>query len=351
MYGRKTIISVAIAAAATLFTTLATAQEAAPAAAPVFVKPVPLMQEGRSFPGTGNEGLITARYTVKADGTTDDVEILGGFSNPFYEDIIRKNIAAWTFTPGSVNGEARDFFNQEYTFRVKVSDTLAISPAVQATLEPIRQSIAAKDFAAARDTINSTLEKEVHSVLDFALMNEMMVTAQMGLGDPFAALAASKRATLSSPGLAGGIEYNLTPELLDGALKQQIVLAATVRQQGEVLSAWQELDALSDAPADAKLEEWIATARQQLESPDPLLQLGKIVADGHWEHVPSRRIFTVADVREGSLSKVVAHCDRRTLELDYQEGVDWTLPPTFGDCTLDFQGKDGTLFTVYEFAQ
>lgn len=350
MYGRKTIISVAVAAAATLFTTLAIAQEAA-TAVPVFVKPVPLMQEGRSFPGTGNEGLITARYTVKADGTTGDVEILGGFSNPFYEDSIRNSIAAWTFTPGTVNGEARDFFNQEYTFRVKVSDTLAISPSVQASLEGIRASIAAKDFAGARDTINDLLAKEVHSVLDYALMNEMMVSVQMGLGDPFAALAASKRATLSSPGLAGGTEYNLTPELLEGALKQQIALAATVRQQGEVLSSWQALDAVSDAPADAKLEEWITVARQQLESPDPLLQLGKIVADGHWEHVPSRRIFTVADVREGSLSKVVAHCERRTLELEYQAGVDWTLPPTFGDCTLDFQGKDGTLFTVYEFAQ
>jgi len=349
MFVKKTIISVVVALTLTSLSTIVAAQEAAPA--PVFVNPVPLMQEGRAFPGTGNEGVITARYTVKADGTTADVEILGGFTNPFYEDIIRKNIAAWTFNPGTVNGEARDFFNQEYTFKVRVSDTLAISPAIQAALEPIRQSIAAKDFATARDTINEMLAKEVHSVLDFALMNEMMVTAQMGLGDPFAALAASKLATLSSPGLAGGTEYNLTPELLDGALKQQVALAATVRQQGEVLNAWQQLDAISDAPADAKLDEWIATARQQLESPDPLLQLGKIVANGHWEHVPSRRIFTVADVREGSLNKVVAHCARRTLELEYQEGVDWTLPPTFGDCKLDFLGSNGTLFTVYEFAQ
>jgi len=347
MLVRKTIISAAIAA--TLFIAAAVAQEAAPA--PVFVKPVPLMQEGRSFPGTGNEGLITARYTVKADGTTADIEILGGFTNPFYEDMIRQSIAKWTFTPGTVNGEARDFFNQEYTFKAKVSDTLAISPNIQQQLEPIRQSIAAKDFAGARDTISGLLQKDVHSVLDFALMNEMMVTAQMGLNDPFAALAASKLATMGTPGLAGGVEYNLTPELLEGALKQQVVLAATVRQQGEVLRAWEALNAVSDAPADDKLNEWVETARQQIASPDPLLELGKIVADKHWVHVPSRRIFTVADVREGKLDKIVAHCERRTLELEYQEGVDWTMPPTFGDCTLDFQGSNGTLFTVYEFAQ
>jgi hypothetical protein len=349
MFVKKTIIPFAVAA--TLFTAVVSAQEAAaPAPAPVFVKPVPLMQEGRSFPGAGNEGLITARYTVKADGTTADIEILGGFTNPFYEDMIRQNIAKWTFTPGTVNGEARDFLNQEYTFRAKVSDTLAISPNVQQQLEPIRQSIAAGDFAGASKTISNMLEKDVHSVLDFALMNEMMVTAQMGLNDPFAALAASKLATMGTPGLAGGTEYSLTPELLEGALKQQVVLAATVRQQGEVLRAWEALEAVSTAP-DPKLNEWVDTARQQLASPDPLVQLGKIVADKHWVHVPSRRIFTVADVREGKLDKIIAHCERRTLELEYQEGVDWTMPPTFGDCKLDFQGSNGTLFTLYEFAQ
>jgi len=47
----------------------------------------------------------------------------------------------------------------------------------------------------------------------------------------------------------------------------------------------------------------------------------------------------------------VAHCQRRTLELEFQEGVDWNLPAGLGHCELDFQGDEGTLFAIYEFAQ
>lgn len=340
----KTVITIAMCASLQVLAQ----QNAVPA---VLVKPVPQSQEGLYMPGFGNEGVIMARYTVKADGSTDNIEILGGFTNPFYDNAIKEAIAKWKFTPGTVDGEARDFFNQEQTFSRRVSEQLAISPAVQQQIEPIRVAINAKDFAAARDIINKVLAGEVHSVLDYALMNDMLATVDLGLNDPFAALEANKRATQSTVNMEGVRQYMLTPELLQSALKRQLVLAATVRQQGEVMRTWQELDALFDVSADDPVMQWVDTARQQLAAPDQLAQLGKIVADKHFVHVPTHRIFTVADVREGSIDKVVAHCDRRTLELDYQEGVDWTLPAGFGDCKLDIQGDNGTLFTVYEFAQ
>jgi len=342
-----TIITASIAA-----TSAAIAQNAAPAAPPTLVKPVPLVQEGRFFPGFGNEGLVTARYTVKADGTTGDIEILdGGFTNPFYENTIKQTIAKWTFTPGTVNGEAKDFFNQEYTFRMRVGDTLGISEAGQKAIAEIDAALMAKNFQAAIDAAKAALGKEAHSVLDYALMNQLLATAYSGLEDPFSALEAIKHATQSAVNMEGTREYMLTPELLEGALKQRLILAAAVRQQGEVLRTWEELDALYDIPATDGLNQWVETARKEMASTEQLAELGKISDGKHWLFTPSHRIFTAADVREGTLEKVVAHCDRRTLELEYKEGVDWTLPASFGECKLDFLGSNGTLFTVYEFVQ
>jgi hypothetical protein len=203
-----------------------------PPKTPVFVEPVPLMQEGRFQPGVRVEGLITARYTVKADGSTDDIEILGGFTNPFYENAIRETIKKWTFTPGSVDGTPRDFLNQEYTFKFRVSDTLAISKEVNDQLQVIRETLDKKEFADAGKQINSILRRGVQSVLDYGLMNEMMVQVNLGLEDPFAALESSQLATASSPGINGEPEYLLTPGLLQDALRQQVMVAATIRQQG-----------------------------------------------------------------------------------------------------------------------
>ncbi len=322
-----------------------------PAKTPVFVDPVPLMQEGRFQPGVRVEGLITARYTVKTDGSTDDIEILGGFTNPFYENAIRETVKKWTFTPGSVDGTPRDFLNQEYTFKFRVSDTLAISKEVDEQLQVIRETIDKKEFADAGKQINSILRRGVQSVLDYGLMNEMMVQVNLGLEDPYAALEASQRATASSPGINGEPEYLLTPGLLQGALRQQVMVAATIRQQGTVLETWKKLDALFDLPADDSVHQWIKAAEDAVASPDQLVSLAKINDDGHWVQAPLRRIFSVSDVREGKLKRIVAHCQRRTLELEFQEGVDWNLPASLGHCELDFQGDEGTLFALYEFAQ
>src|SRR5688572_5283779 len=81
--------------------------------APTVVQPVPLTQEGRFFPAFANEAFVITRYTVKADGSTADFEIVGGFGadNPFFENSLKDSVAKWTYTPGTVNGEPADFLN------------------------------------------------------------------------------------------------------------------------------------------------------------------------------------------------------------------------------------------------
>src|SRR5690606_30178417 len=128
---------------------------------------------------------------------TDDIQVLGGFTNPFYEKAIKENVATWTFTPGTVDGGAQDFLNQRHTFKMQVSDQLGVSPGVQKELEPLRTLLSEKKFDDARKAIERLLQRETHSVLDFGLLNQMMATAQLGLNDPFSALEYSKLATMS----------------------------------------------------------------------------------------------------------------------------------------------------------
>jgi TonB family protein len=315
----------------------------------VQVEPVPLLQEGRFFPGFGNEGFVITRFTVKADGTTDDIEIVGGFTNPFYETPIKDAVAKWTFTPGTVNGKPADFLNQEYIFRIKISEELASTPDFQEEYAKLDTQFTAQEFEDAKKTIRGMLRQHVHTVLDYAVTNQVLSRVELQLGDPFAALEAVKKTTLSSVNAAGGTEYMLLPSLLETALRQQLVLAAGVRQQGEVLRTWELLDANYDVPADDKLREFVATAQQQIESPDPLPALAKII-ENEWTYQPVHRIFTITDVM-GDLEKITARCEHRNLELEYQPDVDWTLPASFGKCALDFAGDDGTTFTIYEFKE
>jgi hypothetical protein len=343
MSSPKTALVLALSAL-TLFMSPAQAADA-----PVQVQPVPLVQEGRFFPGFGNEGFIVTRYTIKADGSTDDIEIIGGFTNPFYEKAIKESVSKWTFTPGTVNGEPADFLNQEYTFRVKISEQLASSPDFQEAYAKLSEQVAAKEFEDAKKTIRNILREHAHTVLDYAVANQELSKVEVQLQDLFAALESVKKATMSNVDAAGTTEYMLTPELLESALRQQLILAAGVFQHGEVVRTWDMLNSNFTIPADDRLHAIVAASQEKLNSPDPLAALGKIIED-QWTYAPVHRIFTVADIA-GELDTITARCEHRNLELEYQPDVDWTLPPALGACVLDFEGDDGTTFTLYEFKE
>jgi hypothetical protein len=345
---KVSLLTVAISAASLL-----SALPVQAADAPTVVQPVPLTQDGRFFPGFGNEGFIIARFTIKADGTTSDVELVGGygFDNPFLERPITDTVSKWTYTPGTVNGKAADFLNQEYIFRPKISETLASSPDFQEEYAKLDEQVKAEDYAAAIRRANGTFKDHIHTVLDYAVTHYLLSRIYLQQNDPFTAFNEIKKTTMYSINAAGEREYMLTPDLLEGALRQQLVLASGIHQEGEVLRTWALLDELYDIPADDKLRELVTAAQAKTESTDPLPALAKIM-DGEkfTTYRPVHRIFTVADVM-GELKTITARCDHRNLELEFQEGVDWTLPPALGSCVLDFAGDDNTTFTIYEFKE
>lgn len=382
-------ISLFSLAAAPLF--LGLCASAAHAQNDTFVQPRPLTQNGKFMPGFGNEAIVRTRYTVTAEGTLEDIEFLGGFgTNPFLENMIKQNMATWTYTPGTVAGTPVAFFNQEFTFAIRVDPNappvpmggpggpggrggppaapaegaaapapvdlsnrppipLGLSPNVKEQVDVITAIVAEEDYDKALKELDNLERRDLHSVFDYALVHEMKSSILMAKGDTHRALEEAKLATLNAETPQGERGWFLTDEILQNSLRKKFLLAATLRQYGLAWETYEIMDGKFDIPADDQIHRQAQAIRDVLDAPDPLGMLAMISEDV-WSHKPTRRIFTVADV-DGRLSQITARCERRNLELDYQEGVDWTLPDSLGACTLDFEGRDGTTFTVYEFSE
>lgn len=355
---------------------------------PVLVEPQPLTQNGRFMPGFGSEGLVRVRYTVKADGSTDDIELLGGMTNQFYDNMIRQSVADWTFTPGTANGEAVDFHNQELVLALRIDPNappmmgppggrrgggpapaaegegaapammdpaqrppipLGLSPDIKAAFDAISVLINAKDYEKALKETDKALRRDLRTVLDYTLMHEMKATVLMAMNQPFPALESSKQATISSINARGEQEFFLTDDALKAALYKKFVLAMLASQNKLAWETYELLQSRSPMPPEDKIHEQAKAVKARLDSPEPLGLQAQITED-RWTYTPARRIFTVTDVN-GKLNRINARCQRRDLELEYQEGVDWTLPASLGSCELDFEGRDGTTFNVYEFVE
>ncbi len=387
LFSKNPRSSLAQTAFGLLLSTTALVQAAAPA--PVLVKPEPLAQEGKFAPAFGSDGLVKVSYTVKADGTTDNIETVGYISNQFVEKALRQSVAKWTFKPATVDGKAVDYFNQEFLFVSRMDPNappppaqvatgsrqaikekkapakmdpkaappapvdpsqvpLALSTKAKETIDSAYELLKNKDNDKALKVLDDAAKKELHTVYDFSLVNQLRGNALVASNQPYEALEALQRATMNTFDPKGEKVFFLEDKLLEPALRQKFALATTLRHNAQAWETYQLLQEKFHPASDDKIHEQAKGIKALLDSPDPLSLLAKIPDGKEWTYTPARRIFTVADMKGGKLEKITAHCERRTLELKYQENVDWTLPASFGKCFLVFAGDEGAQFTVYE---
>lgn len=314
------------------------------------VLPTPKEVIGAETPGDNKEGLTIVRFTVKADGSTDNIEVLGGFTNAYMARSYEATVKTWTFNPGTRNGEAVDFHNQKFIISARSSQDLTISTVAQDALNDITAELPDGNLIKALRFLDTLQTQAAITVFDYAYAYDVQADVHMADDNLYAALAASKMATMSRVSSAGETEFFLPSTFLDSALRKRFVLAATLKQYGEALRAYEILAANVDIPSDDNINNQADAVRALVESPDPLISLAGLT-EYEWTYEPVHRIFAVADVK-GSLSKINVRCDHRLLlELEFKEGVDWTLPDSFGKCELEFVGSKTAQFTLYEFAE
>jgi hypothetical protein len=97
---------------------------------------------------------------------------------------------------------------------------------------------------------------------------------------------------------------------------------------GETRSA--ELDSSKELPFDA----------QHLFE----VRVGEVA----WSHALTSRTFTLANV-QGRIRELHVECEKTTKTLDYEADAEWTIPESWGACTLQVSAKQGTTFAFYEF--
>ena len=72
------------------------------------------------------------------------------------------------------------------------------------------------------------------------------------------------------------------------------------------------------------------------------------VGDVAWNHAFAARTFTLANV-QGQIRGLRVECDKAEKTLDYKADAEWTIPDSWGSCTLQVSAEPGTAFALYEF--
>lgn len=73
------------------------------------------------------------------------------------------------------------------------------------------------------------------------------------------------------------------------------------------------------------------------------------IGDERWSHELTQRTFTIAHVH-GEVRAVEIECGARSAQLEYEAGVEWTLPDAWEGCRLLVDAAPSTALSLYEFA-
>lgn len=84
------------------------------------------------------------------------------------------------------------------------------------------------------------------------------------------------------------------------------------------------------------------------ESPFAARHLFEVrVGNVPWSHALTSRTFALANV-QGEIRDLHVDCDKTEKTLEYEADAEWTIPDSWGACTLQVSAKRGTTFALYE---
>ena len=208
------------------------------------------------------EGLIDVKFTVKADGSVSDVELVDGFYDETFRDEALAGIANSVFHPPMAGETAVDWPAYEMRVILRAPIMPSVSPELAPELERVTGLLVNKNYAEAETVLTELLATKAQTLFDYALLQDQLASAYIGTERPHAALVALRNATSDSTAIAPPSrpdsrlarqeesypEDYLLPELYRKALERRFSVAAALNQTGEALAIIDELDAGGDVP-------------------------------------------------------------------------------------------------------
>ena len=309
------------------------------------VPPTPL-EQAESEPPTNRfdmpmEGWARVRYSVLADGTTANFRVMDRMPTQLVDREIREAFDNWTFQPAMKDGTAVDWHNNE---SIIVFDAGSIppepSPRFVTGYREVDTLLTLGEHEDAEKRSRLLLSTETSRLAEMGVGLVQNARIHMALGNPHEAYAAIQRATdpratlLEPSELAVALEYRNTLELGLGDVVGALATFARRTELGPV----PDTDLMA-ARADA--------IEAALSSDAAIGVKGKMLED-IWTHNLARRTFAIGDL-DGSLRRLNVECDQGQVELEYSEESEWSIPESWGACTVSVEGRRDTEFVFYEF--
>lgn len=311
----------------------------------------PIERKPPRYPGAelsaGREAWVEVEYCIDEAGTPQNVTILDSGGSKSFERAALVSVRKWQFEPALVDGEPSWQSGNRSIIRFHIEGNKGGSRWVRRKFKELGELIDADRLAEADELFTELIDNDKLNLYEIAKIWSQRVRYEAKLGD-FRKLDLALHRATASHGEWIDEESYLT--LLNIRIRVEIQLGHYVA----ALSAFEELAdkageedsrVIALRPNIEQLEAIIAGDAVLETSAEIRAEEGCYGCFDSYRFQPARRHFAFADVT-GELRSIEMSCQRKRFESAVSEDVEWHIPKSWGNCSVQVFGKPGTTFKV-----
>ncbi|MBJ7417446.1 MAG: energy transducer TonB [Niveispirillum sp.] len=295
------------------------------------------------------EGWVDLRFDVTAEGKARDVSVDYQMGRGDFAKHTAKWLEGCQFEPAKRDGtpvEARNQY-QRFYFRIESANPGA-SPEI---IRRLRAVDALLEQGKADEAMAELDTASKDSRFLYEMVHIMARRAQ--------AMAVAGKVDLAILYLQQ-VRYSdsfLGPREQGWVRRLTLRLALSQGLYHDAVDAAETIKNLGEKDADKPLTSALERLRKAVEDGTPFGVDGRIPSECRpeicsaeqpsWRYRPVRRTISLTDIK-GELDRVEARCDARTFSAKAEPDVTWTIPASWGECSVSIFGTPGSTFRIID---
>jgi TonB family protein len=319
-------------------------------------KAIPIKVETPVYPPValrrGIEGWVVISLTVKADGTTDDIEVVATSIENYFDDAAVEAARARIYQPATMQGKPVMLRNVlvRFIFQFKNSKGGVSKPFLK-SYRKVKSAMESGDLDLAKSLIDKLDGNESRLLAEVCYLDMLKSIYYAKKGDDKATLRHLEHALVIAENVA-------SKDIYIGLLRQSIVINAKANNYQTSLKRYNTLlGADEDITPDDPIHNYVKRIRENLNGDSAIQTMGKIsrpcktceASIGFWRHILNRNRFLIDQV-VGEVIEVEIVCENSSVSVAHNPETAWSVNKDGGECIIRVFGEKKTTFRLVELA-
>lgn len=291
----------------------------------------------------GGEGWVKLSFIVNEDGSVSSPIVEDSSGQRAFERESLRAIKKWRYQPAVSNGQTIKQCKNSVMMSFRLSDSpQGASRRFIFSYREITELLNNNELNIAKEKIDKLAERKRWNMYEEAYYNLLKSHYYQLTKQPEQQLRALK-------GIIWHGRKALEKDAYAQSLTKSVILQAQLQQFKGALRDFDTLQNMEDqerfiaavAPTVDKIKAIVA-------DPDKILFTdGKVNERASWTHQLLRNAFTLSDIN-GKLHNLEVRCDNQFSSFAIEEQVQWTIPKSWGECSVVVFGEPNSQFRLAE---